>query len=431
MNSPSAFLQTNLAEGPLRSLDSQRIRALSAERLAILLGGVRRIPFWAGRLHGISPTLEPFGQLSRIPLLQKSDLLTEQKQHPPFGRLFTTGGDGLCRYTQTSGTSGNTLRWLDDLPSWQAMLDCWAMCYEMAGVGKSDRLFFPFSFGPFLGFWTAFEAATREGILAVPGGGLSSEARLRMAADIDATALLGTPSYLIHLGEKARENGNGGPKPRLLIVAGEPGGSIPATRQRLEALWNARVIDHSGMTEVGPVTVECVENPGGLHILEPRYIPEILDPQTGLPAEKGELVLTNLGRLSGPVLRYRTGDLVERDPHPCPCGFGGMRLKGGILGRLDDMVFIRGNNFHPQTLESILFALPGVSEYRAVIHQPGGMARLEVIIEPAQGMDPGLLVDAADRAIRERCLFRAEVRAALPGSLPRAELKAKRTTVQP
>jgi phenylacetate-CoA ligase len=394
------------------------------------LARVREIPFWAERLKGISPSLEPFEQLSRIPLLQKSDLLTEQKQHPPFGRLFTSTGDGLCRYTQTSGTSGNTLRWLDDLPSWQGMLDCWAMCYEMAGVGKLDRLFFPFSFGPFLGFWTAFEAATRQGILAVPGGGLSSEARLRMAADVDATVLLGTPSYLIHLGEKAKEDGTRVPKPRLLIVAGEPGGSIPATRKRLETLWNARVIDHSGMTEVGPVTVECVENPGGLHILESRYLAEILDPQTGLASDRGELVLTNLGRLSGPVLRYRTGDLVERDPHPCPCGFGGMRLKGGILGRLDDMVFIRGNNFHPQTLESILFGLPGLSEYRAVIHQPGGMARLEVIVEPESGTDADLLVDAADRAIRERCLFRAEVRATNPGTLPRAELKAKRTSIQ-
>ena len=251
-----------------------------------------------------------------------------------------------------------------------------------------------------------------------------------MAADVDATVLLGTPSYLIHLGEKSREQGAKIPKPRLLIVAGEPGGSIPATRGRLETLWNARVIDHSGMTEVGPVTVECVENPGGLHILESRYFPEILDPQTGLPAARGELILTNLGRLSGPVLRYRTGDLVERDPQACPCGFGGMRLKGGILGRLDDMVFIRGNNFHPQTLESILFGLPGLSEYRAIIHQPGGMARLEVIVEPLPGVDPDPLVEAADRAIRERCLFRAEVRAATPGSLPRAELKAKRTSVQ-
>ena len=417
-------------DGPLRSLDSRRIRALTLDRLGQVLNQARKIPFWAERLKNISPELGPFLQMAKIPLLTKRDLLAEQALHPPYGRLFSQTEKGLCRYTQTSGTSGHTLRWLDDSASWEAMLECWAMCYELAGVNGSDRLFFPFSFGPFLGFWTAFEAAARLGVLSIPGGGLSSEARLRMAFEVDASVLLGTPSYLIHLGEMAKLQGAKVPKPRLLIVAGEPGGSIPATRQRLEKLWGARVIDHAGMTEVGPTTVECAESPGGFHLLESMYYPEILDPQTGQEVDQGELILTNLKRLSGPVIRYRTGDLVARDRNPCPCGFGGLKLKGGILGRLDDMVFIRGNNFHPQTLEAILFELPELAEYRAIIHQSGPMARLEVLVEPRPGIDPLALVEAADSAIRERCLFRAEIRAVEVGSLIRAELKARRHSVQ-
>ncbi len=417
-------------DGHLRSLDSGRIRALTQKRLSQVFNQARKIPFWSERLKDISPEISPLKQLAQVPLLSKGDLLAEQAKYPPYGRLFSTTENGLSRYTQTSGTSGQTLRWLDDGASWRAMLECWAMCFELAGVHSSDRLFFPFSFGPFLGFWTAFEAATRMGILSIPGGGLSSEARLRMAFEVDATVLLGTPSYLIHLGEMRQNHGSKVPSPRLLIVAGEPGGSIPATRKRLETMWEARVIDHAGMTEVGPTMVECTEGPGGLHLLESMYLPEILDPQSGQVADHGELVLTNLRRLSGPVIRYRTGDLVAKDPVPCPCGFGGLKLKGGILGRIDDMVFIRGNNFHPQTLEAILFELSGLSEYRAIIHRSGDLAKLEVLVEPLQGIDPSGLVDAADSAIRARCLFRAEVRAVEVGSLLRAELKARRHRVE-
>ncbi len=417
-------------DGPLRSLDSRRIRALTLDRLSQTLNRARRIPFWNERLRDISSDLDPFLQWAEIPLLTKGELLAEQALHPPYGRLFGETDKGLCRYTQTSGTSGHTLRWLDDADSWRGMLECWAMCFELAGVNGSDRLFFPFSFGPFLGFWTAFEAATRLGFFSVPGGGLSSEARLRMAFEVEASVLLGTPSYLIHLGEMAQNLAAKVPKPRLLIVAGEPGGSIPATRKRLEKLWGARVIDHAGMTEVGPTMVECVESPGGLHLLETMYYPEILDPQSGQKADQGELILTNLKRMAGPVIRYRTGDLVARDPNPCLCGFGGLKLKGGILGRLDDMVFIRGNNFHPQTLEAILFELPGLSEYRAIIHPSSPMARLEVLVEPRPGTDPSELVAAADSAIRERCLFRAEIRAVEVGSLIRGELKARRFSVE-
>src|SRR6202044_3811051 len=120
--------------------------------------------------------------------------------------------------------------------------------------------------------------------------------------------------------------------------------------RRIEDAWQARLFDQSGMTEIGPATCECFESPGCLHILEADFLPEVIDPKTLRPVPQGsvgELVLTNLGRLGSPLLRYRTGDLVRVDPRPCPCGRLDLRLDGGILGRTDDMIAIRGNNFYP------------------------------------------------------------------------------------
>src|SRR5207344_1229543 len=136
------------------------------------------------------------------------------------------------RLHQTSGTSGKPLRWLDTPDSWSALLDCWTINYRVVGLRQGDRLFFPFSFGPFLGFWTAFEAAARLGYFCLPGGGMSSVARLRLLLDHQTTVILCTPTYALHLSEVAREEGIdlASSAVRAVIVAGEPGGSIPATR---------------------------------------------------------------------------------------------------------------------------------------------------------------------------------------------------------
>src|SRR5205807_3348495 len=157
------------------------------------------------------------------------------------------------------------------------LVDCWLALFRIAGIAAEDRLFFPFSFGPFLGFWTAFEAGCRLGCLCLPGGGMSSAARLRFLLDNEATVVLCTPTYALHLAEVAREQqiDLGASGVRALIVAGEPGGSILATRGRIEAEWGAHVFDHSGLTEVGPMAIECPDNPAGLHILEEDYVVEV------------------------------------------------------------------------------------------------------------------------------------------------------------
>src|SRR5262249_34165146 len=153
-------------------------------------------------------------------------------------------------------------------------------------VAPGDRFFFAFSFGPFLGFWTAFEAGLRLGCMCLPGGGQSSAARLRAILENRATVLCCTPTYAIRLGEVAAAEGIdlAAGAVRTILVAGEPGGSIPATRARIERLWpGARVRDHHGMTEIGPVSFECPARPGVLHVIEAGYLPEIIDPESERP----------------------------------------------------------------------------------------------------------------------------------------------------
>jgi phenylacetate-CoA ligase len=304
------------------------------------------------------------------------------------------------------------------------------MIYRVVGVRPDDRLFFPFSFGPFLGFWTAFDAAVRLGYLGLPGGGMSSTARLRFLLDNEVTVVLCTPTYALRLAEVASQEGIdlAGSSVRALIVAGEPGGSIAATRARIETAWGARVFDHNGLTEVGAVGVECPENPAGLHLLETEYVVEVIDPDSGQavpPGEIGELVLTNLGRWGSPVIRYRTGDLVRIDSQPCPCGRSFIRLEGGILGRTDDMIHVRGNKLYPTALEAVIRRIPEVAEYRVEIDRSGPLTVLRIEVEPMTAAS-GDLAARVSRAIGDELLFRAEVTAVAPGTLPRFEMKARR-----
>jgi phenylacetate-CoA ligase len=310
-------------------------------------------------------------------------------------------------------------------------LDAWSQIFRIAGVESSDVFAFPFSFGPFIGFWAAFEGAVAAGHLSVPGGGLSSSARLRMIQDNRATVVCCTPTYALRLAEVASDEGlelSSG-SVRMLIVAGEPGGSVSGVRDAIESAWGARVIDHWGMTELGPMAVECAESPGGMHVLETECVAEVVDPESLEPVavgEQGELLITTLRRSGSPVLRYRTGDLVVVDPAPCACGRALLRLRGGILGRGDDMITVRGNNVFPSSIEAVIRSVDGVAEFRVIVGTRNAMDSLTVEIAPVEGVEAGLVAESVAAAIRETFSFAADVRAVAVESLPRFELKGRR-----
>jgi len=428
-------------------LPRQQMRELQWTQVRGLLDAVLGAnPFYTRKFEAIRPRLkrtEPAGWeefARRIPFTTKAELEADQQASPPYGTNLTYP---LARYTrchQTSGTTGVPVRWLDTPESWDAMVTSWCEVYRAAGLTAADRVLFAFSFGPFIGFWLAFEAAERLGALCIPGGGLSSAGRLRTILDQGATVLCCTPTYALHLAEVARQEDIDlhAHQVRRVVVAGEPGGSIPATRARIESLWRpARVFDHHGMTEVGPVTFECPAQPGLLHVIEAAYYAEIIDPKTTEPArdgEQGELVLTTLGRTGSPLLRYRTGDLVRPafaptilDPAPCACGRHELALTGGILGRVDDMVVIRGVNVFPSAVEAILRGFRDVAEYQATVREAGGLSELALRVEPgAECVDVGGLVRRIEHAFRTALALRVPVVAVPPGSLPRFELKARR-----
>jgi phenylacetate-CoA ligase len=270
--------------------------------------------------------------------------------------------------------------------------------------------------------------------LGIPGGGLSSAARLRAINDNRATVLCCTPSYAIRLGEVAAEEKHSTDSIRLLIVAGEPGGSIPATRRKIEQLWpKARVFDHHGMTETGPVTFECPAQPGILHIIESAYFAEILssDGTPVKPGEPGELILTPLGRAGAPLLRYKTGDLVKAVvQQQCKCGRSDLALQGGILGRIDDMVVIRGVNVYPTAFEDLLRNFSQIAEYRIEVDKTNALAELKLHVEPTELSDGATLAEQIQNAIQNTFHLRVPVTIVGAGALPRFEMKAKRWKVK-
>jgi phenylacetate-CoA ligase len=425
-------------------LERPALEAMQGRRLRELILAIHgRNVFYTRKLEqaGVGrDDVRAVTDLASLPFTVKSELTADQDAHRPWGTTLTDPVDRYTRYCQTSSTTGRPLRWCDTNESWQWMLECWKAVFRAAHVDADDRVLFPFSFGPFLGFWTAFEAATQIGAHAIPAGGMSTHVRLALLEAIGATVLCCTPTYALRLAEVAAAEEADGGRPlaersvRVIIVAGEPGGSIAATRGRIEVAWGARVIDHHGLTETGPASFECWERPGGLHLLENEYIAEVIDPVTTAPVsdgQLGELVLTNLGRSASPVIRYRTGDLVMRRRGTCGCGRTLAWLDGGILARADDMVAVRGVNVFPGAIEAVIRRFTEIVEFRSTVQHGGAMRTLGVEIELAPGVADGAHVALrVSQEIREALGLTVPVHVVDSGALPRFEMKAKRFLVE-
>ena len=388
----------------------------------------------AGLLDELLEQGLPLEQLHRLPLTTKDEVLADQLATPPYGTNLTEPLDQYVRLHQTSGTSGGTpMRWLDTAESWDWILNCWQEIYDAVGITLADRFFFPFSFGPFLGFWAAFEGAKRRGNFVLAGGGMATKVSLDVIQQHQISIVGCTPTYALRMADIADEIGfDLAHSPvRALVLAGEPGANIPATRRRLESAWGARVIDHSGMTEIGSLGIEFFDHPGKLALLETQCVPEFLDPQTGRPSasgELGELVITTLGRWASPLIRYRTGDLVRWYREDTPGGLPYVYLEGGILARADDMLWIKGNNVYPSALEAILREFEAVDEFQfEALTDANGATTLVVKVEwrePATATDE--VLTQLSQAVQHRLNFRPRFERVASGSLPRFEMKARR-----
>ncbi len=472
-------------------MQRDEIRKRQREKLRQLLETIEAShPFYRAKLSGSAwrkvgsaDSRAPLTSLlDALPLTTKDELEASQAHSPPYGDLLTYPLERYTRLHQTSGTTtGSPLAWLDTQESWSWILDCWDQIFAAVGIETHDRFFFPFSFGPFIGFWAGFEAATRAGHFVLPAGGIRTALRLQLLERHGATVVVCTPTYALHMAEVARAESCDlrNSRVRALIVAGEPGGCIGPTREKIETAWGARCFDHCGMTEIGSFGIEPEHHRGALHVLESDFIVEVLHPDTDrrkASGERGELVITNLGRTASPLIRYRTGDLVEWVDEPYDDAMPYGWLEGGILSRLDDMVIVRGNNIYPAAVERVLRGIDGIAEYRVRVLKRGELTHLVVEIEPDDvcstpdsrenpGKDAAIPraieedaelqkaphdtslpatpqeLDAEDRAhsdaamrlsnrvqreLERKLSFRAEIKTVPRGSLPRFELKGRR-----
>ena len=410
----------------------EAMRGLAAESLAehqllrlnrLLYDMLPHNRFYGAKLSSVTLPLESLSAVTELPFTYKEELVSA-RQEGDLAANLTFPVERYVHFHRTSGTHGRPLVVLDTAADWDWWIDCWQYVLDAAELGPEERVLLGFSFGPFIGFWSAFDAVTARGCLAIPSGGLSTLARLELLESTRATALFCTPTYALHLAEVATQNQRNVASldVRRIVVAGEPGGSVPAVRQRIESSWNARVVDHSGATEVG---AWGFADPAGrgLFVNEAEFFAEFLSLKTGRPAGEGELselVLTTLGRVGCPVIRYRTGDVVRpvrRGDEACQF----VMLDGGVLGRADDMMIVRGVNIFPSSIEQILHGFPEIIEYRLTARKQGEMDALYVQVEDR--------LEQPDRIARElelRLGIRIEVSTVPTGSLPRFEGKGKR-----
>jgi phenylacetate-CoA ligase len=407
------------------------IRAAQLERLGAGIESLRQDNrFYQARLHRVIS----WGDFERLPLTTKDEITADQQAHPPFGTNLTFPIDRYRRLHQTSGTSGTTpLRWLDTPESWDWWVQIWAdHIYRSAGLEAHDRVFFAFSFGPFIGFWSAFSGAERLGALVIPGGAMTTEQRLRTMLELHATVLCSTPTYAIRMAEAAQAAGIdlAASDIRITVHAGEPGASVPATRDLIERSFGARCFDHTGMTELGPTGVSCHAR-DGVHLIESEFVFEVRDeagvvhplPENGTIT--GELVATNLGRWGSPLIRYRTGDRVEVTRAACECGSPFAKMVGGIRGRVDDMFTVRGVNLYPSQVEGLVRRHAEIAEFCIEVRQVRGMEEVTILCE-CQDSDGAAGVSLLANELRLALGARIECRQVAAGSLPRSDLKSRR-----
>ncbi|HXG49090.1 MAG TPA: AMP-binding protein, partial [Methylomirabilota bacterium] len=267
--------------------------------------------------------LASLDDLARLPFVTRAEFVADQAAVPPLGTKVTCPPSALVRFHRSSGTTQAPLLWADSAESWRWVTRGSASLWRLAGVGGADRLLLLLNFGAASGPCIIHAGACRLGCACWPLGTVETEGQLCGLTAFKPTVLAGTPAGLGALAERIRAEGR---PPRhsgvnKLILCGPH-----EARQRtaLQQIWGAECFDRYGLTEAGSVAAECEAHPGGLHVLDDRFIVESIHPTTGAPVpdgEPGELVLTTLGRLPCPIIRYRTGDRVRLvRNHACACG---------------------------------------------------------------------------------------------------------------
>jgi phenylacetate-CoA ligase len=386
---------------------------------------------------GVRPQdIKTLDDVRQVPFTTKEELRRSQEQHPPYGDCHCISPEEGVRVFQTTGTTGIPVRSLLSKKDWFVNYYEQFM-YFMYGYGitKADSMFVPFNYGLYLAWWGIQAAFEQAGVLIIPGGGQSSEVRIKNILEWKPTVVGGTPTYVLFLGEIARKMGVDLSKTsvRIVITAGEPGAQVPSTKRQIETIWGAKAYDDVGSTEISNFGFECVAQQG-THVVESMFLVEVVEPGTDRPlppGETGELILTNLSCESMPLIRWRMGDIVKVDTRKCDCGRTFLRLDGGIIGRADDMFQFGGVNIFPSAIENFVRETGEFSnEYQVVAPKMGSGKHLTVRVEPSSQTLSKEEMERAVKAFKEIFKFRIgvtpDVEVVKVGELPRFEGKARR-----
>jgi len=425
----------------LESLPQERLRLLQLKKF-------RRIFKWAyerSKFHrelydsaGISPQdIRSLEDIRHVPVVEKSMMRDIQRKDPfPYGDALCVPLEDVSEFHQTSGTTGQPVYQADTWQDWEWWAECWSYILWAQGYRPRDRVFIPFGYNVFVAFWAGHYAAEKIGCEVVPGGVLDTQARILKIQELNATAMMGTPTYILGMADVAKQKLKLNPAELTIskiTCAGEPGAGIPSTKQRIETAWGAKVFDHAGATEIGAWSYECAAQPGGMHVNDAFFLVEIEDIDTGEmiqePGRRGKMIITALDRLAQPCIRFDAKDVIEWDSQKCACGRTFRLIKGGVLGRTDDITKVKGVLLAPAAIEEVVRGIDGLGdEFEVRVDKVGDGDRIRLKVELVPGRESqkdqleSLLVDQ----LRLKTNLRYEIELHAYGTLPRYEVKAKR-----
>lgn len=385
---------------------------------------------------GIEPgDIKGFEDIRKIPKIEKSMMRDIQNKDPfPYGDALCVPLEEVSIFRQTSGTTGQPVYQPDTWQDWEWWSECWSYILWAQGYRPKDRVFIPFGYNIFVAFWAGHYAAEKLGCEVVPGGVLDTQARILKIKELKATAMMATPTYILNMADVAKNKMGidpGSLSIRRITCAGEPGASIPSTKKRMEDVWQAKVYDHSGATEIGAWCYECEEQPGGIHVNDAMFLVEIEDIETGEiieePGRKGKMVITALDRIAQPCIRFDSKDVIEWDSKQCSCGRTFRLIKGGVIGRADDITKVKGVLLSPAAIEEVVRSIDGLGdEFEVIVDKQGDIDRIKLKVE--------LMPDAGRQDIEPLLKDQLRLKTNLGyriefydyGSLPRYDVKAKR-----
>lgn len=383
---------------------------------------------------GVHPDqVRSLDDIRRFPLIDKQVLRGRQQAVPPFGDLVAVPERDIVYISASSGSTGVPTASPFTARDFSDWIDYEARQFWSSGLRPEDRYCHSLNFSLFIG-GPCVLGAQKLGALSIHAGTVPSERLLTIIRQFQATAIWTTPSYAWYLGETAVKEGIDIRRElniKRIFVAGEPGGSIPETRQRIEALWGASIYDYYGLSDIFGSCAGMCEEKDGLHWAEDHILVEVIDPQSGEPVaegERGELVLTTLKKSARPLVRFRTGDIVSFTSEPCSCGRTSIRMLG-VHGRLDDMLIIKGVNVFPSDIEAIARQDHDFTgEYKLIVERHNHLDQLTVEVEraPAYAGHDDELAARFIRQLQSVTGVSAKVSILAADTLPRATHKAKR-----